>query len=98
MNKGKIIFYGATWCPDCRRSKDFLDSLGVEYEYINLEKDPEAAKRVEKINKGYQSIPTIVFPDSHVLVEPSNEELKAEIDELVEKNLIIVHKTSDMTK
>lgn len=90
----KIIFYGANWCPDCRRSKDLLDSMGVEYDYIDLEKDPGAAKRVEEINKGEQTIPTIVFPDSHILVEPSNEELKKEIEELVEKNLIIAHKLS----
>lgn len=89
----KIIFYGANWCPDCRKSKELLDSMGVEYEYIDLEKNPEAAKKVVEINKGFQSIPTIVFPDSHVLVEPSNDELKKEIEELVEKNLIIVHKS-----
>lgn len=88
----KIIFYGANWCADCRMSKELLDSMGVEYEYIDLEKDQEAAKKVVEINKGYQSIPTIVFPDSHILVEPSNEELKKEIDHLEDKNLIVTHK------
>lgn len=88
----KIIFYGANWCADCRRSKELLDSMDVEYEYIDLEKDPEAAKKVVGINKGFQSIPTIVFPDSDVLIEPSNEVLKKKIEELAEQNLIIVHK------
>ncbi|MBI2326742.1 NrdH-redoxin [Candidatus Curtissbacteria bacterium] len=88
----KIIFYGANWCGDCHRSKQLLDELGVDYEYIDIEKDTEAAKKVVEINKGSQSIPTIVFPDSHVLVEPSNEELKNEIDHLQEKNLIVTHK------
>lgn len=88
----KIIFYGANWCPDCRRSKELLDSMGVQYEYIDLEKDPEAAKKVVEINGGYQSIPTIVFPDSHILVEPSNEELKDEIEHLKDKKLIVTHK------
>ena len=91
--KHKIILYGANWCPDCRRSKELLDLMGVKYEYIDLEKNPDAAQKVVEINKGYQSIPTIVFPDGHVLVEPSNNELKKEIEELVEKNLIIVHKS-----
>lgn len=88
----KIIFYGANWCPDCRMSKELLDSMGVEYEYIDIEKDPEAAKKVVEINKGFQSIPTIVFPDSHILIEPSNKELRAEIEHLQKKNLIIAHK------
>jgi len=48
----KIIFYGATWCPDCRRSKKFLDERKVDYTYINLEETPDTAAEVEKINKG----------------------------------------------
>ncbi|PJE58008.1 MAG: NrdH-redoxin [Candidatus Portnoybacteria bacterium CG10_big_fil_rev_8_21_14_0_10_36_7] len=88
----KIILYGANWCGDCHRSRQLLDDLKVEYEYIDIEKDSEAAKKVVEINKGYQSIPTIVFPDNHVLVEPSNDELKKEIDHLKDKNIIVVHK------
>lgn len=74
-NNKKIIFYGATWCPDCRRSKQFLDDKGIAYEYINIEEVPGAAAEVEKINNGFQSIPTIVLPNGKVLVEPSNNEL-----------------------
>lgn len=74
-----ITYYGAPWCPDCMRAKRILDEQGVEYEYINLEENPEAAQEVERINKGMQSIPTIVFPDGSVLVEPSNEELREKI-------------------
>lgn len=76
MNNKKIKFYGATWCPDCSRSKAFLDERNVEYEYINIEEVPGAAEEVEKINNGYRSIPTIIFPDGRILVEPSNEELQ----------------------
>lgn len=74
-----IILYGAPWCVDCNMSKKFLDEHGVEYEYINLEEHPEAADKVVEINKGYQSIPTIVFPDGTSLTEPSNEELAAKL-------------------
>lgn len=76
MNNKKIKFYGAAWCPDCIRSKAFLDEQKVEYEYINIEEVPGAAEKVEKINDGYQSIPTIIFPDGRILVEPSNAELQ----------------------
>lgn len=82
MSNKKIIFYGADWCPDCIRSKAFLDEQKVEYEYINIEEVPGAAEEVEKINKGYQSIPTIIFPDGQVLVEPSNEELQKALSEI----------------
>ena len=77
-----ITFYGATWCRDCKRSKSLLDSLGVVYDYINLEEKPEAAEIVEKINGGYQSIPTIIFPDGSHLIEPSDEVLTEKIKAL----------------
>ena len=35
----KIKMYGAEWCGDCRRSKRFLDSNNVTYEYIDVEAD-----------------------------------------------------------
>lgn len=79
-NKKKIKFYGANWCPDCRRSKQYLDEKGVEYEYINIEEVEGAAQEVEKINNGYQSIPTIVFPNGKILVEPSNAQLEKALD------------------
>ncbi len=90
MNNKKIKFYGATWCPDCRRSKQFLDKKGVDYTYVNIEEVPGAAEEVEKINNGFQSIPTIVFPNGKILVEPSNAELEKVLKE--NNNMIAAHK------
>jgi mycoredoxin len=78
----KIKFYGATWCPDCNRAKQVLDDRQVEYEYINLEENPDAADEVVRINNGYQSIPTIVFPSGKVLIEPSNEQLTQALSDM----------------
>jgi len=86
----KIKFYGATWCPDCRRAKQFLDEKSITYEYINIEEVPGAVEEVEKINNGLQSIPTIVFPNGEILVEPSNEQLQKALD--ANKDFIITHK------
>lgn len=91
----KIKFYGATWCPDCRRSKAFLDENKAQYEYINLDEDPGAAAEVERINNGYQSIPTIVFPNGKILVEPSNEELMKALEE--DKDCVILHKKDEIS-
>jgi thioredoxin reductase (NADPH) len=70
-----ITLYGATWCPDCRRSKAFLSEQRVPYHYVDLEVNPEATSIVEGFNDGKRIIPTIVFGDGSILVEPSNEEL-----------------------
>ena len=76
----KLVVYGADWCPDCVRSKRFLDEHKVKYEYIEIDKDPGLAEKVvelnEKLGKGpYRSIPTIVIDNKKILSEPSNEEL-----------------------
>lgn len=64
----------------------------MEYEYIDIDEDPTGADEVKRINKGLQVIPTIVFPDGEVLVEPSNEELKKALE--ANKGLIISHKAT----
>ena len=70
-----ITLYGTGWCPDCKRSKQFFGEQHVPYHYVDIDNDPEAMAFVETTNKGNRSIPTIVFPDGSVLVEPSNAEL-----------------------
>ena len=77
-----ITMYAADWCGDCRRSKRLMDSLGVKYDVIDVEKDASAAEKVKEINNGMQSIPVIIFPDGTHLTEPSDPELKAKLEAL----------------
>ena len=67
--------FGAPWCPDCRRTKQFFDDQGVLYDWINVYDNPDSMKYVDQVNCGKQIIPTIVFEDGSVLVEPTNAEL-----------------------
>ncbi|MBE3559011.1 MAG: NrdH-redoxin [Ktedonobacteraceae bacterium] len=69
--------YATTWCGDCRFAKRWFDAHNIPYEYINIEEDEEAARVVISINNGMRSVPTIVFPDGSVLVEPTARELAA---------------------
>lgn len=78
MDNG-IRMYGAPWCGDCRRAKDFFDRQGVGYEWIDVDQDPEGLKYVEETNDGKRIIPTILFPDGSILVEPSNAELAEKV-------------------
>ena len=75
----QIFFYGTDWCPSSRRSKSILDSHNITYEYINIDKDSEGRRFVEKTNNGYRSVPTIVFPDGSILVEPTRRELSKKL-------------------
>ena len=75
----QIKIYGTAWCPDCARAKQVFNKLKVSFEWINIDQDKNSAAYVEKINRGFKSVPTIVFPDNSILVEPSNAELEKKI-------------------
>ncbi len=79
MNDTSIKMYGAPWCPDCRRSKALLDRRGVAYDWIDIDENPEGARYIEQVNEGKRIIPTIVFPDGSILVEPSDAELARKV-------------------
>jgi len=68
-------FYGASWCADCKRSSNFLDSKNIAYNYIDIDSVVGAAEEVSEINNGLKSIPTIVLSTGEILVEPSNKQL-----------------------
>lgn len=77
MTEGKIKMYATTWCGDCRMARRWFDQHNIAYEYINIEQDEEAAAYVMQVNGGMRAVPTIIFPDGSILVEPSARELAA---------------------
>ena len=77
-----IKMYGTKWCPDCLRAKQFFKQHNISYDWIDIEEDTTACAYVEKVNGGYKSVPTILFPDGSTLVEPSNAALQKKIDSL----------------
>ena len=79
MQEANITVYGAPWCPDCRRSKQFLGEQRIPYIWVDIDEDEEGRNRVQALNDGKQIIPTIVFQDGSILVEPSNADLAAKL-------------------
>lgn len=76
LTPSQIVMYTTEVCTDCRRAKAFFEAHHVPYMQIRIEGDEAATRFVSQVNKGLQSVPTIVFPDGAVLVEPSWEELR----------------------
>lgn len=74
-----IIVYGTNWCYDSRRARKIFDENKIPYTWINIDEDPDGRKYVESVNHGNRSVPTIVFPDGSILVEPSNSELMSRL-------------------
>jgi mycoredoxin len=63
--------YSTTWCGYCHRLKAQLQRIGLEFEEVDIEQDPEAAAFVASVNDGNETVPTLVFDDGSTLTNPS---------------------------
>lgn len=70
-----IIVYGTAWCGASKRAVRILDERKIIYDWIDITYDTEGEEFVKATNNGYKSVPTIVFPDNTILVEPSSQAL-----------------------
>jgi len=73
----QIVMYATEYCSDCMRAKKFFELNEIPHLRVGLEGNLEATEFVMQVNDGARSVPTIVFPDGSILVEPGWEELKA---------------------
>lgn len=80
MTHSKITVYATRWCGDCRRARRFLEKHQIPFEWIDIDHDPKAEQYVLEVNHGMRSVPTIVFEDGSILVEPSNAQLESKLN------------------
>jgi mycoredoxin len=73
----QIVMYCTEYCSDCLRAKKFFELNNIPHLRVGLEGNIEATDFVIKVNHGSRSVPTIIFPDGSILVEPNWEELEA---------------------
>ena len=79
MAEPEITVYGTSWCPDCKRAKQFFGEQRVHYRFVDVDVDEAGLAFVEQVNDGKRVIPVIVFGDGSRLVEPSNAEMAAKL-------------------
>jgi mycoredoxin len=78
----KIKIYGTTWCGTSRRVVRTFDEYELDYDFIDIDQDPDSEKLVIETNKGNRSVPTIFYPDGTVMVEPRDRVLREKLDSL----------------
>ena len=71
----KIVLYGTPMCGMVPGVRSVLERAGASYQYIDISRDAEARRRVREINEGFESVPTLEFPDGSTLTEPTAREL-----------------------
>jgi mycoredoxin len=79
----EIVMYTTAWCSACWRAKQVMDSMQVAFTEIDISEDEEATELVTRLNRGYRSVPTILFPDGSVLTEPNMMDLVSKLQDVV---------------
>ena len=77
-----LTMYTTTWCAFCRRLKSQLAAEGIEIAEVNIEEEPSAADYVMSVNGGFQTVPTVVFPDGSSMTNPSLADVKQRLSDL----------------
>jgi mycoredoxin len=75
----EIILYGVVWCGDCRRARRILAEQDIPFVDIDIDQDAKAEAFVKQLNRGFRSVPTIIFPDASALTEPDSLTLTAKL-------------------
>ena len=55
-----VQLYATSWCPDCRKAKQFLDKHGIQYTEIDVDSNPAAAAEVIA-RVGKRAVPQLVI-------------------------------------
>ena len=74
-----IVLYGSPVCGMVPRVLEVLNRAQASYQYVDISKDAEARERVREINSGFESVPTLEFPDGSTLTEPTLQELEQKL-------------------
>jgi mycoredoxin len=77
-----VTMYTTQWCGFCKRLKAQLSRVGVEMAEIDIERDEAAARFVESVNGGNQTVPTLLFADGATMCNPSAAQVQAKLAEL----------------
>jgi mycoredoxin len=74
-----IVMYTSRFCFHSQSVERFFKSQSIPVEYINIDGNQEARENLMAINRGYASVPTLLFPDGTQLTEPSLGEIKSKL-------------------
>lgn len=70
-----IRVLGTLWEPACHQVKDFLARNSIPYQWLDLERDAEAARLVDSTGLSATKLPILLFPDGAFLIQPTLSEI-----------------------
>lgn len=60
-----IQVYSSTWCGYCRAAKQLLSTLGLDFEEVLVDREPELRHRIIE-RSGQRTVPQIWIGENHV--------------------------------
>jgi glutaredoxin len=84
MNNKKVYLFALSTCVWCKKTKEFLDKLGIKYDFTNVdlleEKDKDKVyKELKKWNPD-GSFPVVVIDDSDCVIGFNENKIKEYLD------------------
>ena len=62
----KITIYTTPYCPFCIRAKQLLKNKNIEFQEIDLSKEPDQFDEMIKKSNGARTVPQIFADDTHI--------------------------------
>lgn len=53
----ELRVYGAQWCSFCKKTKDFLETKGVDFTFVDIDQEVEQSKLL--LYKNLKTIPQV---------------------------------------
>jgi glutaredoxin len=79
-NKGKVLLYALSTCGWCKKTKELLEEMGVEYSYVyvDLLEGEERDETMEEVRKWNPrcSFPTLVIKDEKCITGYDEAQIK----------------------
>ncbi len=71
-----VKIYTVNSCPYCLKTKKFLASKGVEFEELDIEKDPAAREACKKLTGMDWAVPVTTIDNEHYVIDYDKEALE----------------------
>jgi mycoredoxin len=91
MERVRVQVYGAEWCPLSLGFRKYLEAQGIAFEWLEVERDPQAAAAATAMNGGKLKFPMVVVGEvgsywkiedqAAVLKNPKLAELTAALEQ-----------------
>ncbi|MCI5054340.1 MAG: glutaredoxin 3 [Pelagibacteraceae bacterium] len=62
----KVKIYTTPYCPFCIRAKQLLKNKNIDFQEIDLSKEPEKFDEMSKKSNGARTVPQIFVDDTHI--------------------------------